>query len=59
MSILLQKYKNEADRIATRGNDTYTTNVDISFLSSGELPTKANPNWMRTDNNCELIFAFK
>ena len=40
--ILLRKYKNEADRIATRGNETYTTNIEKPFLSSGELQLK-NP----------------
>ena len=30
--ILLRKYKNEADRIATRGNETYTTNIEKPFL---------------------------
>ncbi len=44
--IFLRKYKNEADRIATRGNDTYTTNIEKPFLSSGELQLK-NP----TDGN--------
>ena len=44
--IFLRKYKNEADHIATRGNDTYTTNIEKPFLSSGELQLK-NP----TDGN--------
>lgn len=47
--ILLRKYKNEADRIATRGNDTYTTNIEKPFLSSGELQLK-NPTDGKTYN---------
>lgn len=47
--ILLRKYKNEADRIATRGNETYTTNIEKPFLSSGELQLK-NPTDGKTYN---------
>lgn len=47
--ILLRKYKNEADRIETRGNDTYTTNIEKPFLSSGELQLK-NPTDGKTYN---------
>lgn len=47
--ILLRKYKNEADRIATRGNDTYTTNIEKPFLSSSELQLK-NPTDGKTYN---------
>lgn len=47
--ILLRKYKNEADRIATRGNEAYTTNIEKPFLSSGELQLK-NPTDGKTYN---------
>ena len=47
--IFLRKYKNEADRIATRGNETYTTNIEKPFLSSGELQLK-NPTDGKTYN---------
>ena len=47
--ILLRKYKNEADRIATRGNETYTTNIEKPFLSSDELQLK-NPTDGKTYN---------
>ena len=47
--ILLRKYKNEADRIATRGNETYATNIEKPFLSSGELQLK-NPTDGKTYN---------
>ena len=38
--IFLRKYKDEADRTATRGNETYSTNIEKPFLSSGELQLK-------------------
>lgn len=40
--IFLRKFKDEADRTATRGNEAYTTNIEKPFLSSGELKLK-NP----------------
>lgn len=40
--IFLRKFKDEADRTVTRGNEAYTTNIEKPFLSSGELKLK-NP----------------
>ena len=40
--IFLRKFKDEADRTATRGNEAYTANIEKPFLSSGELQLK-NP----------------
>lgn len=40
--VFLRKFKDEADRTATRGNEAYTANIEKPFLSSGELQLK-NP----------------
>lgn len=40
--VFLRKFKDEADRTVTRGNEVYTTNIEKPFLSSGELKLK-NP----------------
>ena len=40
--VFLRKFKDEADRTFTRGNEAYTANIEKPFLSSGELQLK-NP----------------
>ena len=40
--VFLRKFKDEADRTVTRGNEAYTANIEKPFLSSGELQLK-NP----------------
>lgn len=40
--IFLRKFKDEADRTATHGNEAYTANIEKPFLSSGDLQLK-NP----------------
>ena len=45
--IFLRKFKDEADRTVTRGNEAYTTNIEKPFLLSGELKLK-NPTEGKT-----------